>query len=210
MITECTRPLRIAHNALPLDYAGVYSFFLLLFAKCTETNYRIPAREILVELGRRGMVGGQEDMIEDPAMTRANAVLPPPERAFGSTRAKDVRKVADRLAVDVTQAAHIEGAGSRILSVLQRCLLVSIDDRQRASLLCQILAGPSIVEDVVVEYLNRGDKLTTLNHQFEGTATWAVVPAELFYYCCVSDSTHFCSVRLLLDSCGYIQRNAQR
>jgi len=31
----------------------------------------VPAREILVEMGRRGMVGGQEDMIEDTAMTLA-------------------------------------------------------------------------------------------------------------------------------------------
>ncbi|PKO28494.1 MAG: 4-hydroxy-2-oxovalerate aldolase, partial [Betaproteobacteria bacterium HGW-Betaproteobacteria-9] len=30
-----------------------------------------PARDILVEMGRRGMVGGQEDMIEDTAMTMA-------------------------------------------------------------------------------------------------------------------------------------------
>ena len=31
------------------------------------------AREILVELGRRGMVGGQEDMIEDTAINLARA-----------------------------------------------------------------------------------------------------------------------------------------
>jgi 4-hydroxy-2-oxovalerate/4-hydroxy-2-oxohexanoate aldolase len=52
-----------------LGYAGVYGSFLL-FAKRAE-KYGVSAREILVELGRRGMVGGQEDMIEDTAMTLA-------------------------------------------------------------------------------------------------------------------------------------------
>jgi hypothetical protein len=36
-------------------------------------KYGISARELLVELGRKGMVGGQEDMIEDTAMTLAKA-----------------------------------------------------------------------------------------------------------------------------------------
>jgi hypothetical protein len=36
-----------------------------------SVKYGVPARDILVELGRRGMVGGQEDMIEDTAMTMA-------------------------------------------------------------------------------------------------------------------------------------------
>ena len=43
----------------------------LLFAKRAEKKYGIPAREILVEMGRRGMVGGQEDMIEDTALSLA-------------------------------------------------------------------------------------------------------------------------------------------
>jgi len=62
--------IRIDRDALTLGYAGVYSSFLL-FAKRAEAKYRIPAREILMELGRRGMVGGQEDMIEDAAITMA-------------------------------------------------------------------------------------------------------------------------------------------
>ena len=63
-------PIRIDRDALTLGYAGVYGSFLL-FAKRAGAKYGIPAREILVELGRRGMVGGQEDMIEDTAMTMA-------------------------------------------------------------------------------------------------------------------------------------------
>ena len=63
-------PIRIDRDALTLGYAGVYGSFLL-FAKRASAKYGVPAREILVELGRRGMVGGQEDMIEDLALTMA-------------------------------------------------------------------------------------------------------------------------------------------
>ncbi len=62
--------IRIDRDSLTLGYAGVYSSFLL-FAKRAEAKYGVAARDILVELGRRGMVGGQEDMIEDTAMTMA-------------------------------------------------------------------------------------------------------------------------------------------
>jgi len=65
-------PIRIDRDALTLGYAGVYGSFLL-FAKRAEKKYGIPARDLLVELGRRGMVGGQEDMIEDTALTMARA-----------------------------------------------------------------------------------------------------------------------------------------
>lgn len=65
------QPIRVDRDALTLGYAGVYSSFLL-FAKRAEKKYGVSARDILVELGRRGTVGGQEDMIEDLALTMAN------------------------------------------------------------------------------------------------------------------------------------------
>jgi 4-hydroxy-2-oxovalerate/4-hydroxy-2-oxohexanoate aldolase len=64
------RPIRVDRESLTLGFAGVYSTFLL-FAKRAELKYKVPARDILMELGRRGMVGGQEDMIEDAALTMA-------------------------------------------------------------------------------------------------------------------------------------------
>ncbi len=65
-------PVRIDRNSLTLGFAGVYSSFLL-FAKRAQERYGVPAREILLELGRKKMVGGQEDMIEDTAMDMARA-----------------------------------------------------------------------------------------------------------------------------------------
>ena len=61
-------PIRIDRDALTLGYAGVYGSFLL-FAKRAGAKYGIPSRDLLVELGKRKMVGGQEDMIEDTALS---------------------------------------------------------------------------------------------------------------------------------------------
>jgi len=64
------QPIRVDRDSLTLGYAGVYSSFLL-FAKRAGEKYGVPSRDLLVELGRRGTVGGQEDMIEDLALTMA-------------------------------------------------------------------------------------------------------------------------------------------
>jgi len=61
------KPIRVDRDSLILGYAGVYSSFLL-FAQRAAQKYGVSTRDILVEMGRRRAVGGQEDLIEEVAI----------------------------------------------------------------------------------------------------------------------------------------------
>jgi 4-hydroxy 2-oxovalerate aldolase len=72
---EVVRPIMprqqvIDRAGLVLGYAGVYGSFLLHSQRAAE-RYNVSQAEILLELGRRQVVGGQEDMIIDVALELA-------------------------------------------------------------------------------------------------------------------------------------------
>jgi 4-hydroxy 2-oxovalerate aldolase len=67
-----TRTPIMDRSSIMLGHAGAYSSFLIHAERAAE-RYGVPAHEILAEVGRRGYVGGQEDMIIDVALSLQGA-----------------------------------------------------------------------------------------------------------------------------------------
>ncbi len=66
------KPQEITKGSLTLGYAGVYSSFLL-HSQNAAKRFGVDSRDILIELGKRKIVGGQEDMIVDVAAQLSKA-----------------------------------------------------------------------------------------------------------------------------------------
>ena len=68
--------MRVYRETLTLGYAGVYSS-LLRHAERASADHRVDTSAILVEIGRRRMVGGREDVMGDVALDLAARATPP-------------------------------------------------------------------------------------------------------------------------------------
>ena len=67
------KPQEITKDSLVLGYAGVYSSFLLHAQKAAQ-RFNVDSRDILIEIGKKKAVGGQEDLILDVAQALASPI----------------------------------------------------------------------------------------------------------------------------------------